>query len=258
MHPNNTLFVGKVLLRHSILPSTNSFLLDILTQKNWPEGITVQTDHQTEGRGQLGNSWYSSPNANITLSTALFPHFAQPKDTYLFTKMAALAVRDVVEEFVGQRVWVKWPNDIILNHKKICGILLQSALSGFSIQHLVVGVGINVNEPSFPASLPLATSMYLETGIRYNLDAVRDVFFKRLEQYYLRIKAQHASEIHQAFHSALYLRNQPAQFKRQDASVFTGTIIGVDHHGRLLIKSGTGTEHFDVKEIKWIPPTAPK
>jgi len=254
LHPNNTLFVGKVLLRYPELPSTNVYFQEWLGRERPAEGTVVQTDHQTQGRGQMGQSWQSPAGKNLTFSTLFYPTFLPPHKSFLLTKIVALATRQTVAEMTGASVWIKWPNDIYLNDRKIAGILLQASLQGSRLQHAIAGIGLNVNQKDFPAELTRASSMALLTGREYDLDALRNGLFKHLEQWYLRARAGELAAIDQAFLDHLYLRHQSARFQRSDGTVFIGTVQGVDAIGRLVIRRDQAQESFDLKEVKLLEP----
>ncbi len=254
MHPNNTLFVGKVLFRYSELPSTNTCLQELAGNERPAEGTVVQTDHQTRGRGQMGQSWHSSAGKNLTFSTLFYPTFLPPHKAFLLTKLVALATRQSVAEATNETVWIKWPNDIYLHDKKIAGILLQSSLQGSRLQYAIAGIGLNVNQSMFPAGLTKASSMALLTGREYDLDTLRDQLLAHLEQWYLLARSGEHKAIDQAFLEHLYLRNQAARFRRPDGAEFTGTIQGVDAIGRLVILRDQIQESFDLKEVSFLEP----
>ena len=127
---------------------------------------------QTSGKGQRGNSWISAPGENLTFSVVLkFPSSVsagEPEpvkayDQFVLSEIAALAVVDLLAEH-GIQAKIKWPNDIYVGEKKICGILIENTLQGEWIQHSIIGIGLNVNQRNFDATLPNPTSMVLCNG----------------------------------------------------------------------------------------------
>jgi BirA family biotin operon repressor/biotin-[acetyl-CoA-carboxylase] ligase len=145
---------------------------------------------------------------------------------------------------------VKWPNDVYLNGKKVAGILIQNSLSGSLLQWSVVGIGLNVNEMSFPANLTNASSLAKERGHVLDLDEVKQQLFLRLEQRYLLLKSNPAQirrdylqnlYQYQSWHSYRDLRKQ---------EIFRGQIIGVEKSGKLAIQLESGNvEYFGLKEV---------
>ena len=127
---------------------------------------------QTSGKGQRGNSWISAPGENLTFSVVLkFPSSVsagepgpvKAYDQFVLSEIAALAVVDLLAEH-GIQAKIKWPNDIYVGEKKICGILIENTLQGEWIQHSIIGIGLNVNQRNFDATLPNPTSMVLCNG----------------------------------------------------------------------------------------------
>lgn len=169
--------VGLPYLYHARCGSTNLRLRQEAAGS--PAGTVVVTDHQTEGRGRLGRSWSSGPGEDLTFSVLLRP-LTTPAEASLLSLAAALAVAEVLEIIPGLqgRVSVKWPNDVLIDDKKVCGILLESSLADSRLKWVVAGLGLNVN--SDPDSLmagltpsereawrgkPRATSLRAELGM---------------------------------------------------------------------------------------------
>jgi BirA family biotin operon repressor/biotin-[acetyl-CoA-carboxylase] ligase len=160
---------------YSECDSTNQRLKD--KAADCPAGTIVVTDHQTAGRGRLGRSWWSGPGEDLTFSVLLRPQTSSEVAS-LLSLAAALSVAEVLETLFGEgRVLVKWPNDVLLDGKKVCGILLESSMEGQRVEWVVVGLGLNVN--SDPAAMfealgseqreawqgkPRATSLRAELG----------------------------------------------------------------------------------------------
>ncbi len=142
-----------------------------------PSGSLVVTDYQTEGRGRLGRSWLSSPGEDLTFSVLQRP-LISPAEASLLSLAAALATAEVLHTLPGLegRVWVKWPNDVLIDDRKVCGILLESSLKGARLQWVVAGIGLNVNSDPAPmleeaergawTGRPRPTSLRVELGRR--------------------------------------------------------------------------------------------
>jgi BirA family biotin operon repressor/biotin-[acetyl-CoA-carboxylase] ligase len=119
------------------------------------EGTVVITDNQYSGRGQRGNLWISEPGKNLTFSVLLKPN-VRPDQQFVLTQVVALAVADYITTKTNA-VKIKWPNDILVSDKKICGILIESSLSGAVVQFVIAGAGLNINQTVFQN--PRATSL---------------------------------------------------------------------------------------------------
>ena len=133
-------------------------------------GTICVADAQTAGRGRLRRSWYSPPGDNIYLSVVLRPTMATGRAP-LHSLAAGVALADALGS-MAPGVMLKWPNDVLYGARKVAGILLQMKASMQSIEHVVLGVGINVNSRDFPEELPAATSLALQTGRRVDRRAV--------------------------------------------------------------------------------------
>src|SRR5690349_7854438 len=121
------------------------------------EGTVVITDSQTSGRGQRGNTWITEPGKNLTFSLLMKPTFLNAQDQFLLNKAFSLGLYDYLNATLQATVKIKWPNDMVVNDKKICGILIENQIQGQNIQNSIVGIGLNVNQENF--SIPTATSM---------------------------------------------------------------------------------------------------
>ncbi len=127
-------------------------------------GAVIVADEQTAGRGRRGRSWVSEPQGNIYFSLLLKPEFA-PERASMVTLIMALAVAKAIEKVTKLPVMIKWPNDIVIHGKKVCGILTELRAEPDFIHHIVIGVGINAHQKEFPEeALQYATSIDLETG----------------------------------------------------------------------------------------------
>src|SRR5688572_32157531 len=138
--------------------STNDEASQLIeSSDNVVEGTVVITNDQTSGRGQRGNTWISEPGKNLTFSLVMKPAFLSAQDQFLLNKAFSLGLYDYLHITLKATVKIKWPNDMLANDKKICGILIENQIQGQNIQHSVVGIGLNVNQENF--SMPTATSM---------------------------------------------------------------------------------------------------
>lgn len=150
--------------------STNSLLASLCD--SLPHGAVVAARTQTAGRGQRGNSWESEPNANLTFSMLLRPHAIAAAAQFELSMIVALAICDALTAASGLQFSVKWPNDIYIGDKKICGILIENSLKGSRIGRSIVGIGINVNQQTFFSDAPNPVSLSQLTLRQYNLDTL--------------------------------------------------------------------------------------
>ena len=251
MYHKNTLFIGKVLYMFDELKSTNEYALTLLSKSKPIEGTVISAHHQSVGKGQIGSSWLVEPGKNLTLSIILHPHFLPIPRQFLLNQAVSLAVVNFFRRFITQDiVRLKWPNDIYIGGKKATGILIQNTITGHTLQHSVIGLGININQTHFPSTLPNPTSLALATGQdNYTLADLREVLFSCLESTYLQLKARQWDELNDAYHRALYKLNEPQLFQSAKGDQFKGTIKGVTAQGLLKVNTPGGLQTFSLKEI---------
>ena len=249
--PAKTLFMGKEVVFMPECHSTNSFALDRCQQLPPPsEGTIIITDNQYAGRGQRGNDWKASPGENLTFSIILKPGFLSLNEQFLLNVCSALAVADFLSAEGCDRVSVKWPNDVYVNNKKVCGILVESQIRGNQLIWSVMGIGLNINQQRFPISS--ATSLSLEAGKPYLLDLCLSNLVPFVEARYLQARQGHANALVSEYQSRLYWANESRSFESTDRGVFNGIISGIDSTGKLKIQIGDEMAVFGTKEVTFV------
>lgn len=229
--------------------STNDEASRLIQATNILDGTVVITANQTAGRGQRGNTWFVEPGKNLTFSIFVKPTFLQVQDQFYLNIAFSLGLHDYLSEVVVKKVNVKWPNDILVNEKKICGILIENHLRGQHIQHSIVGIGLNVNQENF--SLPSATSLKLETTTEYKLDETLADLLLHLENRFMQLRTNQTQKLLASYLNVLYRKGEEHAFKTGD-EVFSGTISGIDVTGKLEIQTENGFRYFGVKEVEFI------
>jgi BirA family transcriptional regulator, biotin operon repressor / biotin---[acetyl-CoA-carboxylase] ligase len=247
---NNTLFIGKVYQEFDTLPSTNRYALDLLAQGKPPEGLVISAAFQSEGQGQMGNRWEGQAGMNLALSVILYPVFLPPQQQFALNQAAALAVRDLTASYIEKPVFVKWPNDIYVQQRKIAGILIQNTLSSSTMLSSVVGVGLNVNQLAFSPELPNPTSLRLEAGTSFHRQELWPALCCQFERRYLQLKAGRLAQLQADYLGCLYGYQRPCRFERLDGEQFQGEIRGIGPQGHLLVAHEKGEEAFQFKQIK--------
>ncbi len=243
--------IGKVLFEYDNLSSTNELALELAAQGDLSEGAVVQTHHQTQGRGQMGTTWFSQPNMNITLSVILKPTFLDLQQQFYLNKAVGLAVANTVMHFADAHVAIKWPNDIYIDNEKTAGILIQNSVQHQQLSHSIVGIGLNVNQVEFGSGLVNPTSLRLKTGKKIAIEEVRFQLFHFLDQSYAEIKKD-LFAVDDDYRQLLYARKQEKNFKLNDGSSMKGIIVDVDVDGRLMVQLENGEiNRYSLKEISY-------
>lgn len=164
--------------------STTNDCIRTLALEGCEEGTLAVAEKQTAGRGRRGKAWKSPMGTGIWMSLLLRPHI-QPAEAPMLTLLGGLAVADAIEEETGLKAGIKWPNDILINGKKVVGILTEMDCEISQVNFVVLGIGINVNTKTFPAELDgIATSLFLESGKTFSRRYLVQAIMKKLENYY--------------------------------------------------------------------------
>lgn len=249
-----TLFIGKNVIFLPEVESTNSYAVDLLKNVNLPEGTVVHATRQTGGRGQRGSTWIADPARNLTASLVLRPGFLEFKNQFYLYKILALACYDTMAELLNSSqidIKIKWPNDILVNRKKIAGILIENNILNNRINWSVAGVGINVNQQQFPAEVT-ATSLLLSTGREFTVAGVLEQLCEHLEKYYLMLRNGHLEQIRSVYLSRILGMGHWMRFEHLGA-VNDYLLEGVSDSGLLRLRHRSGAvSDVDVKEVKWI------
>ncbi len=160
----------------------------------------------------------------------------------------SLSIRDFVSERLTQKVQVKWPNDIIVDDFKICGILIENQLQGSSYSRAIIGIGLNVNQQGFHTRN--ASSMAMLSGQEFGLQESLDLILAHIEKWYSLLRNNQTAQIKEAYLKTLFGINESRSF-RDKRGTFEGIISGVDELGRLMIKTNVETRYFNTKEVQF-------
>ncbi|MBI4929994.1 MAG: biotin--[acetyl-CoA-carboxylase] ligase [Bacteroidetes bacterium] len=251
-----TLFTGQYCIKLDKTDSTNSHLIELLATDNLPEGAVVITKKQERGRGQRGTNWESESGKNLTLSILLKPTFLKPDEQFVLSKAIAVAVADFIISLIPRplslaSVKIKWPNDIYIGNKKVAGILIENSVSGNSLCHSIIGIGINVNQEKFSAELLNPTSMKLETGKEFHLEECFEQLCSCIEKRYLQLR-NHSKEIDSDYLKNIYRFDEWANYNYK-GEIIKARIIGVSKIGKLVLeREGGEVLECDVKEISFL------
>lgn len=249
-----TLFIGKNPVFLPVTESTNSYAIELLKNVNPPEGTIVYTDHQTRGRGQRGTVWESEPASNMMVSVILKPAFLDLKKQHFLYQVAALACYDTIAQLLDDSqfdIKIKWPNDILVNRRKIAGVLIENNLVNNVVTWSVVGVGINVNQVFFD-SLGAATSLKQVSDTAFD---VRDVMLKFcywLEKRYLSLMSGKFDLLGRDYLDNFFGIKSTVWFEL-DGAVRRMLVEGISPGGLLLLRGEDEIQReVDVKEVKWL------
>lgn len=215
-----------------------------LAKEGAPEGTVVVADSQDAGKGRRGRKWISPPGSNLYFTLLLKPDFS-PDRASMLTLVMALSVAEALESVAGIEFGIKWPNDIVLNRKKICGILTEMTMQDGVIEGLVIGVGVNVSQKEFPEELQTtATSLQLE-GLSCErmelLNCILECFTKNYEAF---LKCLDLGRLKARYEEKLLNRGKEVRVL-EPSGEYGGRALGINENGELLVETFDGK----VKEI---------
>lgn len=241
-----TRIIGNNLVYLESVGSTNSWASEFSKTEKIKDGMVFITDHQTAGRGQMGNSWITEPKTNLTFSIVLLDPVTVQEQFYL-TVFVTLALGDLLNSILSQ-VQIKWPNDILVNQKKIAGILIENQVRGSKVTASVIGIGLNVNQQLF--GIDHATSIRKESGQMQSLSDTLGQLLSCLDERYFQLRNGMKNLLRDEWHNVLYLKGLPHVYRSNGRS-FEGVITGVDDDGRLAVETDEGQRIFGFKEISY-------
>ena len=212
-----------------------------LAEAHAPHGTLVVSDRQDGGKGRRGRSWTSPSGVGIWMSLILRPEIA-PSSASMLTLAAALAVREGIREETGLSPLIKWPNDLVLNGMKICGILTEMSTELMEIQYVITGIGINVNQREFPPEIrDTATSLSLEAGRSFRRSSLIAAILKAFEKDYTAfLKTGDLSLLLEEYNACLVNRGKEVCIL-DPSGEYRAVAEGIDESGSLLVTLPDGT-----------------
>lgn len=234
----HTKWAGKTVHFAREIDSTNLWIKR-LAKEGAPEGTLALAEFQSAGRGRLGRSWEVPEGTSVMMSILLRPKF-EPQYAPTLTLVMGMAVAKAVKN-LGFDVSIKWPNDVVVSHKKICGILTEMGVRDGKIDYAVIGVGINVNIREFPEEMAdKATSLYLESGKEFDRSQIPGLVMEAFEEYYEKFAATcDLSGLKEEYESILANYNQPVRVLAKEP--YEGVARGITDGGELLVEKTDGT-----------------
>ncbi len=245
-----TLFIGNHIISLGEVDSTNTFALGLLRGAEINEGTVITAKIQHAGRGQRGNSWFSEPGKNIICSIILKPVFLPITKQFDLTRAIALGISDALVELLpGSKVHVKWPNDIIVDNKKVAGILIENIVNGDQISASVIGLGMNLNQATFGEESPNAISIFQLTGKEFELTEALKHLCSHIEARYLQLRASQFEKLRLDFHQRLFRLGEVSRYT-DFKSIFDANLEGITDEGLICLKDNNGLQRqYNFKEV---------
>lgn len=227
--------IGKYVHSYRLVKSTND-LVTQMAESGAPEGTIVTAEQQSQGRGRLGRTWFSPEGTGIYVSILLRPRI-KPEQAPGLSIMTSVALAEALEKYVPGEVQIKWPNDILVSGKKVCGVLTELSAERQKIQHVVVGVGINVNQKGvdFPADIKrTATSLRIATKKQINRAELLKLFLFNFEREYIDYQRVGLKKAQRRLRKYSSMLGKTVRILSGD-HVVEGVAVDIDTSGALIL-----------------------
>lgn len=227
---------------------------DLARSEEYGHLDVIWAESQSQGRGQRGHSWHSDKGLNLTFSVVLKPYFLPIPEQFLLSEVVALALVRCFADF-GIACRIKWTNDIYAGDKKLTGVLIEHSLSGETLCRTIAGIGINVNQTSFPKELPNPTSMAQERGTTFDRQHVLERFLSHLTELYTLLEQGEKRHIEELYRQQMYHLDEEHTYALPSGEQFRATIRGVRPSGELRLEHTDGTiREYAFKEVEFVLP----
>lgn len=240
-----TNFIGRKLEFFDIIDSTNIFAKKFAEENNNDniEGVSIVADNQTRGKGRLGRTWITQKNTNISLSLILSPKIST-FDALKFNLIVSIAVCRAIKNFTNLKVNIKWPNDIIINGKKVGGILTETVTQQ-ELKYIIIGIGINVNNDFLPEDLKeKATSLKIQTGKILNRSILLSNILLEIESIYCEYKKSLSFEPFIDEYKKLCLNIGKEVKVKLNNDIIYGKILDINTKGELILLTNSNKKIY--------------
>ncbi len=215
-------------------------------------GDVIWAERQTAGRGQRGHTWSSPEGENLTFTLVMEPHFLAAGEQFALNEAVALALTDTFGD-LGIPTRIKWTNDIYAGDRKMVGILIENNCSNGRLRRTRAGIGINVNQTSFDASLPNPVSMAQLAGRTFDRLEVLERFLARWAERYGQLARGERETLRKTYRNRMYRLEERHPFRRPDGTLFDASIQGVRPSGALLLRHSDGTQgEYLFREVEFV------
>ena len=247
-------------MRHhlAIIDSTSLELRRRMSAEELPHGYCISADFQTAGHGQATNRWESEDGKNLLFSLLLRPIIIPAAEQFVITEFVTLAIINCLQDYIRQQITIKWPNDIYVGNKKLCGILIENALCGSTIDTCIVGIGININQELFVSDAPNPVSLKQLNGRDNDRGEILEEIYQNILNYYDYLADNwQNNDIKQSLHyeymNNLYRRTGYHNYSTPEGEHFRAEIEDIGPQGHLTLRLESGElRTFAFKEVIFI------
>jgi BirA family biotin operon repressor/biotin-[acetyl-CoA-carboxylase] ligase len=244
----NTELIGKKIIHFKKIDSTNQYALNLIKQ-NVTEGTVVISDIQTKGRGRKKRFW-DSPLGGLWFSIILYPRI-QTEKAMLITMTASISISQAIKKITGLDTEIKWPNDILLNGKKLCGVLTELESEKNSIKYAVIGIGINVNNKISEKLKDIAISIKNVKGVDISYTDLFKEILKRCDYNYKILKTENYDNIRKIWISLTKIIDKKVEINQENRIIY-GKVCDIDENGHLIIQTPEKKVRINVGDINFL------
>jgi len=227
--------------------STNNYIAKLVSEGNISHGTVILAEKQTAGRGQRGNTWQTATENQFTVSIYLSTAFLSVHHAPYLNKALAVGVAQAVKAVLGEAVRLKWPNDILVNDKKLGGILIEGNIKNQSLEYVIFGLGINLKKET---AVEKSTSLQ-DFGLECSPFEFLTLLLPKIQMQFELCQQFAFKEIQKQYLDFLWRLNEDQVIVNQENELFMGRIIDVDETGSVIIQSNEGISTFGLQEVKF-------
>ena len=237
------------------IDSTSTELRQRMSVEELPHGYCISADFQTSGHGQATNRWESEDGKNLLFSLLLRPTVIPAAEQFVITELVTLAIINALQDYIRQQITIKWPNDIYVGDKKLCGILIENALCGSTIDTCIVGIGININQELFVSDAPNPVSLKQLNGRDNDRGEILEEIYQNILRYYDYLADNwQNNDIKQSLYyeymNNLYRRTGYHNYSTPEGEHFRAEIEDIGPQGHLTLRLESGELRiFAFKEV---------
>lgn len=246
---DKTKYKQYIINKISNVASTNEYIKQLKDQKKVQHGTVILADYQTKGRGTGKNTWHSAPGKNLLFSV-FFEINLNVNRHFMLNVIVSLAIIELLSD-LDITARIKWPNDIYYNNRKLAGLLIENSIINQDIINSIIGVGLNVNQTSFPDELPNPVSLFQITGRETNIIDLLKKVMNKLDKYLKYLNENSDESLIYRYEQNLYRINEIHGFEDFEGN-FNGCIRGISSNGELLVEdTGSIIKTYQFGEIKY-------
>ena len=223
------------IIKLDAISSTNDWLKEKYDKNSCVDGDLIWVNEQTMGRGQNSNKWLSEAGKNLTFSFFKVLKSLKVNDQFIINCSVSTAIINALKKIHVPNLSLKWPNDILSDDKKICGILIENYIKGDAIVGSIIGIGLNINQTDFN-NIKSASSLLNQTGKEFDLEFVLNLLLNSFMESFKFCKSESKEYLIRKYEKLLFAKNRLSKFEVNDQT-FNATIIGIDLDGKLVLQN---------------------